>query len=794
MIITRKLISKFLDISNISDNKIVDALNSLGYEVERYNQLSNLNTNIVLGKIIELKKAENSDHLNLTKVQISKTKVLNIVCGANNLRDNMYVIVALIGSKLANGLTIKQTKILNHPSEGMICSFAELGYKHESFDLKTKSIIDVIGKYANEKYIGSENILDLIGLDDSIFEYDITANRSYGLSAYDVIDELSVFFNKKIANKNLLLEMNKCNINNNIQISSQTNDIKAFASVFIKINNAKSILSMPFSNLLSMLEISNKNINGIADYVAIEQGQPIILLDADKIKDKLVWANNFVNKADQIYKNNLVLITENIFVNLLGIKQNPDFAITSNTQNIIAIAVFADSTVLRNQQKQFNTNNINIQRYMRFNTGINIVKALKRFLNLLNDEKYLLDYSKIIEHKPYNFQNKKIQVDIREINKLIGNDIPIDNVVKLLSASKFSEIKLLNQNQILEVQIPSLRYNLQTCDDLIEEILRLYGYSNINAVPPIMKMSQNPSDLFNNNLDVVNNFLISNNFYEVKTFSLISAEENKKFNFFNYKNEIKLIEPLTNLHETMQLSILNNLLKIINYNSSYNQKIMKIFTMENIYFDNDKNEYHLALMTKGEIINHKITKSFIPNSFFYLKGIFISLINKLGLNEQDFIFENKNINNFFHPFQSSYVYYNNNLCAIIGSIHPSNLVNLKEEIFGLEINLTKLFSINIDNIKYKQKIKNNIITRDMTICLIDKSYDFVKNNLIKNIKFLQKVKIKDYYIQDNNDSQAFLTLSFIFNSSTEQLTDVKINTEYDKIIANARNLKLIIKN
>ena len=788
MVITRNWISKFVNISNINKNDIFNVLNSLGYEVEKYKELINLNTNIVLGKIIFLEKMADSDHLNITKVKIGKSKIIDIICGANNLENDMYVIVALPGAKLANGLEIKSTKIRKYKSEGMICSFSELGYKDESFSIKSKSIIKVVSKFAKDDNLGSKDILKQIGLEDAIFDYDITWNRSYGLSGYEVIKELGNNFNQKVKE---LMFINNSIIKNNTVINLECESIvKALSSIKLTIKN--SVFEMPFSNLIKHLNSKKDGVNAIRDYIGLEQGQPILIIDADKIKKNLILSNNFIDKNHNIAKGDLVLISDNEYVSLIGIKNNQKYMVSSGTKNIIAIALNLDETFIRSQQKKFSVNSIDIQGYMRFTSPININNSLLRFITILNLQKYLLSYSEIKYHKKTTKKINKIVIDSEYVSKLIGKNLSTQMIKSLLEKSFFN-LKAIGKNK-LEVIIPEIRSNLITNDDLIEEILRLYGYDNIEAEAPNIEMVSKKYNKIENIKNTIKGCLLNNGFYEAKTYSLVHQQENTEYNFFNYRNEYKLEQSLSTEHEVMRFSLLNSLLKMVEYNNSRQIKQVKGFTMENIYFDN-KSVYHLGIISKGNN-NHKISNSVINSSYFYLKGLLESIINKLGIAISEFSFKENN-SKYFNQYQSSTIYFQKKIFGVLGEIHPdiTNKLNIKEPVYGLEINLSVLLENKRKSIQYNNSAVFNNITRDISILLKDEKYEDVKNKLIKGVKFIKKIDVIDYYKgKDIPDNMHSVTFSFIFNDEKNQLTDLLVNEEYNKLLDNITKLNLKINN
>ncbi len=788
MIITRNLINKFINLSNITDIEIINALNSLGYEVEKYNKLSNLNKGVVLGKIIDYDKAPNTDFLNLTKIDIGKSKNLEIICGANNLYIDMYVLVALPGAQLGNGAQIKESKIKDYISQGMLCSATELGYKTKEFVHKNDGIVDVISKHATDNNLGSKDILIKLGYDDSIFEYDITANRSYGLSAYETIKELAIYFKKKIKNIELIEDFK-----NEKKLSIKTSNasmIKGLSSIRLNVKHNKSV-SMPFLNLMKHLTIKKEDISGIAEYTTIEQGQPILLLDGSKIKSSLILTTDFEDKKNNIQKGDLVLVHENEYVSVIGIKTNQKYNATIGTKDAIAISIAIDSSFMRIQYKKYNINNSSIQRYMRFPVGVNLNKGLLRFVNILQKEGHLIEYFKINEHKKNNHKNKVLEFKNKDISRLIGKKISDDKIQSFLMSLDFS---IKKNKEIFIVTIPQLKSHVVNLDDLIEEILRLYGYDNVESQSPIIKMSKKKNDFSKEIIEIIIGYLLSNGFFESKIYSLTNEKQNEEINFFGYKNPHKLIKPLSSEKEVMRFNLIEGLTEVIAYNSAHNFKKIKTFTIENVFFDNDKYNTHLSLVIKSEPYLHQISDTKISHSFFYVKGLLNSLLKKIGLDLKKIVYK-ENKHNYFNPYKSSKVYYSGKLIAIMGELHPliMDKHNIKNNVYGLEMNLSEIFNLNKKSITYIESKEQNIISRDISIVIENEIFNNLKNDIVKNVKYVKNIEVKDYYVGENiSKGKVSLTLSIIFNNDT-QLTDIMVNEEYDKIVKNIKNLKLTIK-
>ncbi len=799
MLITRNFIQKYININKISDLEITDALNSLGFEVEKYQNLENLNSNIVLGKVVKLEKISESDKLSKVEVQISSSKIMHIVCGANNLIKNMYVILALPDAILANGMKIKKRKILNHISEGMICSYSEIGYSHLENKKLEKGIIHVRSNIINDNFLGSKEILKILKIEDTIFEYDITFNRNYGFSTLEIVKELAYYF-KLTMNDEKKIALKSSGINKVIIKNEVPKIIKNIAYIKISINNNDTDgykLDDIFSHEVKYLNIIESGINALKELASLKYAQPIILLDAKKITSNLTISNSLIYKDYQVTKKDLVITCDKNFIELIGIFKNEHYKINNKTKEIIAIALNIDPDYIRNNYLKHNQDNFDCQRYTRVPSTANIENALADFVKLLEQSKLLKSYCDIKSQHPTQLMTRKIiTITSEKASQLIGVEIDDKLIKNLLTPLGFIVIK--NKN-ILSVTIPLFRTSLLEPDDLYEEILRLFGYDKIPSKPLLLHMNyktKNPENEFSN---ILENLFVNNGFSEVKTFSLVSEQELKLANYFNYKNPHFLIKPLSDDRSVMRLSLLPSLIETVGYNHSRNIYDTKIYTKEKIYHNDDLSNNHFAAISGDKILEHKISDSQITNSFYYFKGLLNSFIEKLNLNIDKLNFKTNFNDQFFNKYKSASVYYDNKHIGFIGAIHPSILLpfNIKTDVYGLEIVLEPIYQIaknNNNTIFVKEKPKFNFIKRDISIIIKDQSYSDILNAIKTDIKYLYKVKVIDYYIGAEIPKNSYsLTISCIFYDKNKQLTDDIIKLEFNKLISKIKNLRLQIR-
>ncbi|WP_368487090.1 phenylalanine--tRNA ligase subunit beta [Spiroplasma sp. DGKH1] len=796
MIITRKWLERYIDLNKISDEQIISALNSLGFEVDNYHNYDQ-NTNIVLGRVQVVNPIPDT-HLNFCLVDTKGELVDPIVCGASNVAEEMYVVVAKPGAHLANGADIATTNIRGFTSEGMICSLEELGLPKGTLTTTELDEIlplteDIDIHYEN---LGTSAIGKMLGLDDASFEVDLTLNRSDGLSAYELARELANYFNRKLEPLELEDPGELTEYENNLKVIIDTNDVNVAVSANIQLQENRHPLAAKKRIWLKMNQYQSDITKPIHDLLAvttIETGQPLLGYDRQKITGTLKITDNYENKEFGISKGDLVVIDDDQFVELIGVKTNPVYEITSTTTEITILAVNINFTKMRSQQRKVGISNLNLQRYIKPLSAATVNIGLGRFIKLLELHEYLTKVSVINFVKEKYLENDQIMVSLSYLNSLIGHQFALKDVKELLEPLDFV-INEQDHNHFV-VQPPAMRTDLHQPADIVEEVARLFGYDNIIATPPVVphvkKTSHNKAKV----ISAFEQWLLGNGFYQAKTYSLVNDQENQDFNLFGYQNPYRLLSPLSQDHQTMRLSLLNSLLTAVQYNNARNLDNVKLFTIEKIYFNNNQENYHASFVAQTDIIKSNLTADKLANSYYYMKGLLEGFLTKVQIPLTKLTYREAQPLPIFHPYQTSEVYLDDQLLAVIGKVHPQLLANNIDTYF-CEINLEVIFN-------YPHKIptffhelnKYSSSTRDISM-LIKKTdhYGDLEPKIIANLNHLTNVEVVGQYQGENiADDMRSLTVRFTFNSNDQQLTEVDVNNEYEKIKNNLTKLGITIR-
>ncbi len=737
----------FPDIKQISLEKFESILNSVGIEVENIIKFPMIE-NLIVGEIQHISKPSENAKVNLCEVYFNN-KIHKIICGGNNVEVNKKVIVAQIGTIMPDGRKIEPREIMGIKSEGMLCGYDELNQIFCNY--KSDGGIVLLDK--NVK-INNQDVLKHIGLDDTIFDLSIPSNRNDLNGLFWIIKEISPFFSSKFE-MNLLNTKKTCQ---NDKLKYQVNGSNLLKNIFLvnfDINDFELSWKSRYILLNSGITPTN-TILDIAKIVQILTSIPILGFDSSKIK-KTKFAKLDKSKTIKIDENDfnipkgeIVLLNDNDDVILVpGIGVNDEYKITSSSINI---SFFASSV---NHNEVFNL--INENKFIN-----NDVKISSKDLNyqyllpiafevLINDLKVkfkdIKSIIKVEDKKP-----NEIEFDFKKVNSLLNTNLKESDINQVLLNMGYKKTGK-------KYTPPFNRTDVENDVDIIEDVLKVYGVSNIHPAPIDSSCLTFKNEFDIKKIEDVKKYLLSNGFYQIKTYNLCSKDE-LKYNYFNYENPIAISNPLSNDREFMRLSLLNGVLDTYSYNSRMNNNLESIFEFQNIYYDG-LNKRHLILSVPNNIYENKLNNSYIKNDIFYIKNILLNIVSIL----------NKYIN-FDIGFNQDYGCKNDSLIIksrnkIVGYITRLNPELLKQ--YKINNNSIYVAEICIDDLyddinKYKlvnMPSNNQKITKEITFDVsVNTNLNDIYDILNSQNYFVNYEIISEY----QKDEQISYTLSFELNS------------------------------
>lgn len=781
MKLSRKFVSDYIDLDeNLTINQIAEDMTSVGNEYDSASKLINC-TNLTIGEVIECDNHPNSDHLHICKVNVG-TEVLDIVCGAPNVRKGLKVIVALVGAKLPGG-EIKKGEIRGQVSNGMLCSIAELGLDNKFLEEKDKAGIHEL---PNDAKVGADPI-KYLELDDEVIDFELTSNRGDLLSILGMAYELGAIYKKEVKDIDLSYNSNNDDINNSFKVVVDTDDCSLFlAKKVLNVTIKESPLFIKNRLITSGIRPIN-NVVDISNYVMLETGQPLHFYDADSLGDTIVVRNGKDNELlttlDSIERtlspDDIVIADKTSAVGLAGVMGGLDTEIEETTKNIIIESAIFDSVKVRRTSKKI----LRSEASNRFEKGLDPKRtymAIERCCNLLEKYADATIVGGMVEYNKTNSNDKVIELEYSKISKVLGIEINKYEVVNILNSLGFSV--QLNDN-LFTVTVPSRRLDVNIKEDLIEEIGRIYGMDNIKGKLPKF---DGKLGTYNKTNREIRNKMISLGLNETSSYALIPESEVNKYTKDTF-TRIKLADPMSEDRSTLRYSLIYSLKEIYEYNKARNYKDISIFEIgKGFYKENDeyKEDLKLACLMTG---NYYVGLNKTNVDFYIIKGIVEELLNYLGYNGRYSFIVDENIPNELHPYSSASIIMQGVNVGFVGKLHPNVT---KDNIYVFEINLTKLLKNKSSRMSFKELSKYPSVTKDLAFIM---KKDVTSKSIEEVIKksggrLLTNIEVFDVYMGENVGSdEKSIAYKLTFADNTKTLSDEEVMEVFNKIISDVES-------
>lgn len=780
MKLSRKFVSDYIDLDeNLSITEIADAMTNVGNEYDFCGKLVNC-TNLTVGYVFECTDHPDSDHLHVCKVDVGN-EVLNIVCGAPNVRKGLKVIVALPGAKLPGG-EIKRGVIRGVESNGMICSKAELGIDSKFLEDKDK---DGIHELDDSVEVGSDPIKAL-GLDDEIIDFELTSNRGDLLSILGMAYELGAIYKKNVKEMEVSFSENNDNINDKFKVVIETEDCPLFLGKMVKNVIIKESPEFIKNRLIASGIRPINNVVDISNYVMLETGQPLHYYDADRLGDTLVVRHAKENEKlitldgqERILSTeDIVIANENEAVGLAGVMGGLSTEVEEDTKNILIESAIFNNVAIRKTSKKV----LRSEASNRFEKGLDPKRtymAIMRSCHLLEKYADATIVGGMSIYDKANVSDKNIRITVEKINKVLGIEIPEETIVSILKDLAF-EVSI--NNGIIDVVVPTRRLDVNIPEDLVEEVGRIYGMDNIQGKLPVLNVITGSYDKTKRE---IKNKMVAMGLNETCSYTLIPKNEVHNFTTNNFE-EISLADPMSEDRNTLRYSLLYSLKEIYLYNKARNNTNISIFEVgKGFYKENDiyKEDLKLACLMTGDyyldINNTKV-------DFYIIKGVVEELLDYLGFAGR-YSFVVGQTPDELHPGQSANIILQGKPIGIIGKLHPNVL---KDDVYVFEINLDKLLDNYPSRMNYKDIPKFPSISKDMAFIL---KKDITAGEVMATIKkaggkLLQNVSVFDVYTGENvSDDEKSIAFKLQFMDLTKTLTDEEVMEVFNNIITKVEN-------
>jgi len=762
MIITRRWLQEYIDLTKLSTQSICNALNSIGLEVDSTQRIL-IPNGVVVAKVESCEKHPDADKLNVCQVNIG-SKSEQIVCGAKNVKEGQYVAVATVGTVLGEDFKIKKAKLRGVESNGMICSSTEIGLPKINDGIM--ELDNSIGKLIIGKELNEYSLIN-----DEIIEIELTANRGDCLSINGVARELATYFNLSMKNIDPVVNTNNKGIGQVFDVYYDTNcessliykaaDIKKFKLKLLHKFRVATIEKLKENDIESAIAYATHTsgvlINVYAKSIASTKSGTLATLSVNRDKDGF----------DKV--------TGEIELSTIGIDAGK---LEKHCDEVLIEASYTDPDSL--SQKVFEKKKETGEIYYRASRGSepNLESGIDIIITLLSEN------GATIYNGSKNFINdikqSTISINNQNLNAIIGQDIEPSQTSQILTSLGFF-VKQDGQDRI-NVTVPPFRHDIKNVADITEEVVRIIGIDKIKAKPLLIQELNN----INTTSDalIIKNDLrakaISNGFFETITYAFTNKETLEKYNFDTVYKKYDILNPIVNELNTFRTTLAINLIQAVSHNVKQGYKSIALFESGTI-FDKSRNESKkIALVFSGESEAPCIKNHAKPDDMDLFS--FAQKISNIFGNIELQVMK-KITNDFIHPYQNGNIILKGKNIGCLYKLHPTvaSDFDISNNTFIAEIDMDSLsnetiIATNISKFQSSRRDLSIIAPKEMEYKLIKKAINSLK------IKEIKQFNLVDIYSDEKLGNSESLTISFVLQSEEKTFEESEINEIMDSIL------------
>ena len=809
---------------DLSAQEVADALTSEGLEVGSVEEVQTIKgglQGLVVAEVLTCEAHPNSDHMHITTVNIGEAEPVQIVCGAANVAAGQKVIVATLGTKLYDGdecFTIKKSKLRGVESNGMICAEDEIGIGNDHSGIIVLPNDAVVGTPAAEYY----NIKS-----DYVIEVDITPNRADACSHYGVARDLYAWLVQNGYKTSIHRPSDEAFAvdNNDLEIDVDVQNTEAcprYAAVTVSGCEVKESPDWLKDKLRTIGLRPINNIVDITNYIMMAYGQPLHCFDADMIDGKKVVVKTmpdgtpFVTLDGEEHKlsdRDLAICNANAPMCIAGVFGGKGSGTYETTKNVLFESAYFNPTWIRKSARR---HGLSTDASFRFERGIDPngqIYALKQAAILAKELAGGKVSMQIKDVYPNPISDFKVSVEYKYINDLIGKEIPAETVKSIV---KSLEMQILSENaEGLELQVPAYRVDVQRPCDVVEDILRIYGYNNVEIPTSVNSCLAIKGDIDKSNKlqNLVAEQLVGCGFNEILNNSLTKAAYYDNLASFKSENLVRVINPLSTDLNVMRQTMLFGGLESIAHNVNRKSSNLKFFEFGNCYYFHAENkcadiipgvskstepevikhvldayseDYHMALWLTGKKVSGSWAHADEASSIYELKAYVLNIFARLGINMASLVV----VDGKSDIFSKSVEIQNRGgkVLAVFGIVSKKlqKAFDIANEVYYADINWKlAMKAIKNNKVSYKEISKFPAVSRDLAL-LVDKNVEFAAIEEIAykcEKKLLKDVKLFDVYEGKNLEAgKKSYAVNFTLQDEQKTLNDKQIDAIMNKII------------
>ena len=781
MIVTYKWLNDFIDLSDYTPQQVADLFTSIGYEVDEMKQLNRGLERVVIGKIKKITRHPNADKLQICQINIGKKSLVQIITAATNVFEGAMVPVALDGADLPSGKLIKTSNMRGVESQGMLCGGEELGIDDTIYK---GAEVDGIMLIREQDIPLGTNIAVLLGLDDIVYDISVLANRPDCQSVKGLAKELAAAINRPLKEVSFKYKAKRLNLPLSLEVLDD--DCPYYLACVVKdvkIQPSPKWMQQRL-RLVGMRPINN--IVDITNYVLFELGQPMHAFDYDKIRGQTIIVRKakkgekliaLDDKEYNLTPNTLVIADAKGPIGLAGIKGGAEFSVSQTTTSIILESAAFRRENIRKTSRAIGLRTDASARFERGVTPVSCVAGLDRALALIADLGIGTICNEMISNTSVNTKGKTITFDTSYIKQLLGVEIPEIDIIRILGNLG---ITATIKNKKLNCITPAIRSDLEEPCDIVEELIRYYGFDKLNCT----KLEKTTSIQGGTSAkQAIHNVIVDNmtatGAHQIMSYSFVSPKQDDMLLLprdSKLRNGMTLINPLSLDYSVMRTQMIGSLLEVVSNNLARKNKDFALFEVACTY---DTPTSADALPSENMILAYIDIRQ--KTDYFSIKSIAEMMLQTLGITAS---YKAAKIS-YLHPNICANITLGNKIIGQIGKVHPRVAKNfdINVDCYYFELYIDMLPPKKQKKIKALPKFPASI--RDMALVVDDKVNSGDMLNAIKKVagEMCENVELFDVYkgkpLQDNQKSLAW---ELTFRKKDGTLTQQEVNDIFDNIL------------
>lgn len=769
---------------DVSSKELADRLTMTGSKVEGIETKGNDIKNVVVGKILDIKKHPDADKLIVTQVDIGAGKV-QIVTGADNVKVGDIIPIAKDGSELPGGVKIKKGLLRGEESCGMMCSIGELGLTLNEYPDQIEHGIMILPS-SYEKFLGMD-IVEVLNLKKEIIEFEITPNRPDCLSVEGLGRETAVSLGKEF--KNLHKNLDELKLENKKEIEGLKVEIKApdlcYRYVARVVKNVKIGPSPEWMrkrlNACGMRAINN--IVDITNYVMLEMGQPMHAFDINSVEGKHIIVrradkNEEITTLDEqkrkLNEEMLVIADEKKPVAIAGVMGGLNSEIENDTEMVVFESAVFNGGSVRLTAKEVGLRTEASSRYEKGLSPENALRAANRAVELVKLIGAGEEVEGVIDVYPTKQKENKIEMNPDRINALLGTDISREEMSNIFESLGIR----VEDNMAIP---PYFRQDIEGEADLAEEVLRIYGYDKLKSTLIHAESTAGGKNRAQKMEDNLKNLLKDKGFSEIYTYGFMNEKDLEKCNL-KEENKIKILNPVSEEFNIMRPSTIPSMLNAISFNAAQKNENVRLFDISRIYH-NDQDQIQEGNLPSEE---NMLTIAMYGNCDFYdLKGYVENVLKECNVKRYEIRKEENKLS--YHPGRAANICVGKDTIVTFGEIHPIVQENygIGEKVYLAEIHIDKILKYASKEKKYTPIPKYPAVERDIAI-IVDEEVEVGEIERViskKCRKVLEDLKLFDVYRSEKlGENKKSVAYAIKFRAEDRTLTEDEINTYMNTII------------